>query len=65
MFDRTTPVIIKGYCGIIESYEIDTLDIGIPYCNITLRDMRDPRIQIVMEGIRADEVHQNPVPGPW
>jgi hypothetical protein len=62
MFGRETPVIIKGYWGYIDSYEISNEGRQAPICNITLRDIRDPRISIVMEGIRLDEVYQNPKP---
>lgn len=64
MFNVDAPVIIKGYCGKIESYEISNMTIigDAPYCNITLRDIRDPRISIVMEDICLDEIQQNPLP---
>ena len=65
MFSPKTPVIIKGYCGIIESYEVSNRFGAVPFFNITLRDMRDPRISIVMEDISLDEVQQNPMLGPW
>lgn len=65
MFEHETSVIIKGYCGYVEEYEITdgyAACICTPCCNITLRDARDPRIKIVMEGIRLDEIQQNPKP---
>lgn len=62
MFSLDTPVIIKGYCGLIESCTISSEERAVPLCDITLRDMRDPRILIVMEGISLDEVLQNPMP---
>ena len=61
MFDDRTPVIIKGYCGYIVSVEI-TNSLYETLYNITLRDTRDPRITIVMEDIRHDEIIQNPLP---
>lgn len=62
MFNKRTPVIIKGYCGIIESYEVSAgLSNKTTLCNITLRDTRDTRISIVMEDISIDEIQQNPV----
>ena len=62
MFNNETPVIVKGYCGYIEEYEMHNIGFDSPICNITLRDTRDPRIKIVMEDIRLDEVQQNPLP---
>lgn len=61
MFEYNTPVIIKGYCGLIVAYEISNIAGKIPICNITLRDLRDPRITIVMEDIYLNEIQQNPV----
>lgn len=61
MFDDKTPVIIKGYCGYIVSVVI-TSSVYATLFNITLRDLRDPRITIVMEDIRHDEITQNPLP---
>ncbi len=52
-------VIIKGYCGYLVSYEITNYFERIPLYNITLRDRNDPRITIVMEDIRADEIFKN------
>lgn len=62
MFDNYTPAIIKGYCGYVESYEINNIGVACPYCNIILRDIHDPRIKIVMEDIRIDEIQKNPLP---
>ena len=58
MFNRETPVIVKGYCGYIEEYDITNIGSDNPTCNITLRDTRDPRIKIVMEDIRYDEIRR-------
>ena len=61
MFEPNTPVIIKGYCGVIIDFELNNIAGAIPICNITLRDLRDPRITIVMEDIYLNEIQQNPV----
>lgn len=52
------PVIIRGYCGLLVSYDIkmDSLE---TIFNITLRDRFDPRIIIVMEDIHANEIFKN------
>ena len=65
MTNQNTPVIIKGYCGRIESYTVRNTCRETPYFNITLRDVKDPRISIVMEDIRLDEIQQNPVFRSW
>lgn len=62
MIKQETPVIIKGYCGYIEAYDIHDIASDNPYCDIVLRDTKDPRIKIVMEDIRLDETQQNPLP---
>lgn len=62
MFDIKTPVIIKGYCGIIISIEASNRWLDCVTYNIILQDLRDHRITIVMEDIRHDEITQNPLP---
>ena len=59
MFEHNTPVIIRGYCGFIDSWEMESISDPIPRYNILLRDVRDPRIKIVMEGLFTDEIAQN------
>lgn len=51
-------VIIKGYCGILVSYDLSMGDFETTF-DITLKDRLDPRITIVMEGIRDDEIFEN------
>ena len=65
MITQNTPVIIKGYCGLLESYTVSNICNEVTFFTITLRDMRDPRISIVMEDIRLDEIRENPVFRPW
>ena len=52
------PVIIRGYCGLLVSWDM-AMDSIEALFNITLRDRFDPRITIVMEDIRANEIYKN------
>lgn len=63
--DPNTPVIVLGYCGLVR--EITTNECSPNYLgrtpmlydftyDIELQDVRDPRITIKMEGVRADEI---------
>lgn len=57
-------VIIRNYCGVLESIETDEWSFSAyatSYYTVTLRDRFDPRIKIVMEGVCIDEIPQNPV----
>ena len=54
------PIIVKGYCGYLESYDIEMDNIETIF-NITLRNRFDPRITIVMEDIHADEIFKNTI----
>lgn len=58
------PVIIKGYCGFLESYEMEMSCRADDMCTIVLRDRFDPRIRILMEDIYVEEVQQHLMSGP-
>ena len=61
MFKPGDVVIIKGYCGILESLDLYMGDYETKY-DITLRDRNDPRIVIEMEDITHDEIFKNTGP---
>lgn len=51
-----TPIIICNYCGFLEELNYEDGPCSSVY-DIVLRDIRDPRITIHMEGIMPNEIN--------
>lgn len=53
-----TPVVVCGYYGIIQSFELGHYDSLCCDATVVLVDPRDPRITITIEGVTFDELQE-------